>query len=77
MAARPRRGPAALHGAGCQAQIPGAGQIPPVSTFNVFDEGNREALAIEIGTSIPSALLFVSWTTLSRCLAARPACARG
>ena len=24
-------------------------------TFNVLDEGNREALAIEIGTSIPSA----------------------
>ena len=26
-------------------------------TFNVLDEGNREALAIEIGTSIPSALV--------------------
>ena len=43
-------------------------------TFNVLDEGNREALAIEIGTSIPSARESGSRMTSSSCTAP-PGCA--
>jgi putative transposase len=41
-------------------------------TFNVLDEGNREALAIEIGTSIPSARVIRVLDDLMR-LYGRPA----
>jgi putative transposase len=41
-------------------------------TFNVIDEGNREALAIEIGTSIPSARVIRVLDDLMR-LYGRPA----
>src|SRR5262250_2001996 len=41
-------------------------------TFNVLDEGNREALAIEIGTSIPSARVIRVLDNLIR-LYGRPA----
>jgi putative transposase len=46
-------------------------------TVNVIDEGNREALAIEIGTSIPSARVIDSCPRRSHptSTVGRPACA--
>jgi putative transposase len=36
-------------------------------TFNVLDEGNREALAIEIGTSIPAQAPLMRPESASEC----------